>query len=85
MGKTLLAYLAEKRIETRPIMAGNIAEQPVASVLGFRKVGDLKNSSLIMRNGFFFGNHHKIKMYEREYIVECISNFINKSEYSRNK
>lgn len=73
----LTAYLEMKRIETRPIMAGNIAEQPAMKLFKYREVDSLKNSRTIMRRSFFFGNHHGIGKEEREYIAHCIKEFIN--------
>jgi len=73
--KELVNFLEQKGIETRPIMAGNIAEQPVMKLFKYRKVGNLNNSKNIMRNSFFFGNHQGIGKTEREYIADCISKF----------
>jgi CDP-6-deoxy-D-xylo-4-hexulose-3-dehydrase len=56
----LVNFLEAKGIETRPIMAGNIVEQPAMKLFRYRKVGDLKNSRIIMRRSFLFGNHHAI-------------------------
>ena len=64
-------------IETRPIMAGNMAEQPVMKQLPYRVVGDLSNSRMIMRNSFFFGNHQGIGEEEREFIADCTSEYID--------
>lgn len=69
-------YLEARLIETRPIMAGNIAEQPAMKLFKHREVGDLRNSRAIMRNSFFFGNHHAVGQREREYVVHCIREFI---------
>jgi CDP-6-deoxy-D-xylo-4-hexulose-3-dehydrase len=74
----LVNFLEAKGIETRPIMAGNIVEQPVMKSFRYRKVGDLKNSRIIMRRSFFFADHHAIGKKEREYIVNCISEFMRK-------
>ena len=71
-------YLEEKGVETRPIMTGNIDEQPAMRFFNYRKVGDLPNSRLIMRNSFFFGNHQGIGNVEREAIVEYIREFIGR-------
>jgi CDP-6-deoxy-D-xylo-4-hexulose-3-dehydrase len=74
--KELTDFLEGKGVETRPIMAGNIDEQPAMRLFHYRKVGDLPNSKLIMRNSFFFGNHQGIGKEEREGIVEYIREFI---------
>lgn len=74
--RQLSEYLEQKGIETRPIMAGNITEQPVINLIEHRKVGDLRNSAFIMKNSFFFGNHFMIDKKRREYIANCIIEFI---------
>jgi CDP-6-deoxy-D-xylo-4-hexulose-3-dehydrase len=69
--------LEGKGIETRPIMAGNIADQPVAKQLPCRVEGGLENSKLIMRNSFFFGNHNGIGQPEREYVADSVIQFLD--------
>lgn len=69
--------LEKRGIETRPIMAGNFADQPVAKQIPCRVVGDLKNSRLIMRNSFFFGNHNGIGPAEREYVADSMIQFLD--------
>jgi len=76
--KELVRYLESRKIETRPIMAGNIEEQPVMSKIRYRKVGSLKNARTIMRNSFFFGNHVGIGAQERKYVADSLENFIQK-------
>lgn len=73
----LVNHLEEKKIETRPVMAGNIAEQPVMKQIRHRISGSLPNSRTIMRNAFFFGNHTGIGEEEREYISDSIIGFLN--------
>jgi CDP-6-deoxy-D-xylo-4-hexulose-3-dehydrase len=73
----LTAFLEQKKIETRPIMAGDITQQPVMNLINHRVSGDLSNSKIIMKNSFFFGNHHGIDKEEREYIADVISEFID--------
>ena len=72
----LVAGLENAGIETRPIMAGNMAEQPVMKQLPYRVIGDLPNSRMIMRNSFFFGNHQGIQNEEREYIADTIETLL---------
>jgi CDP-6-deoxy-D-xylo-4-hexulose-3-dehydrase len=75
----LAKHLESKLIETRPVMAGNMAEQPVMKHIPHRISGTLDNSRMIMRNSFFFGNHAGIGEEEREYITESIVDFVNNS------
>jgi len=74
--KDLVDFLEGKGVETRPIMAGNIDEQPAMRHFPYRKVGDLSNARFIMRNSFFFGNHQGIGKEEREAIVKYINEFM---------
>jgi CDP-6-deoxy-D-xylo-4-hexulose-3-dehydrase len=73
----LVNHLENKLIETRPVMAGNMAEQPVMKHLPHRISGTLPNSHTITRNSFFFGNHTGIGEEEREYIAESITDFLD--------
>ncbi len=73
----LVSHLEKGGIETRPIMAGNIAEQPVMKQMRYRKVGELANSNLIMKKSFFFGNHNGIGPAEREYIADRLLKFLD--------
>jgi len=75
----LVDHLERKMIETRPVMAGNMAEQPVMKQLPHRTSGSLPNSRMIMRQSFFFGNHTGIGGPEREYIADSIIEFLNSS------
>ena len=72
----LVNHLEKKLIETRPIMAGNMAEQPAMRHIDHRSVGELPNSRMIMRRSFFFGNHNGIGPEEGEYIADSIINFL---------
>lgn len=72
----IVNFLEAKGVETRPIMAGNIDEQPAITLFPYRKLGDLPNSRFIMRNSFFFGNHHGIGEEERKTIVNYVEEFV---------
>jgi CDP-6-deoxy-D-xylo-4-hexulose-3-dehydrase len=76
--ESLVKFLEKNKIETRPIMAGNFIEQPVIKYINHTKQGVLPNSKLVMKNSFFFGNHHKITSQMREFVVEKISEFIER-------
>jgi len=73
----IVAFLERKGVETRPVMAGNMAEQPVLKTLCHRVVGELKNAKAIMRQSFFFGNHNGIGVNEREFIADCLVDFLS--------
>jgi len=76
--KDLINFLTKKKIETRPIMSGDITQQPFLKerLFKYKISGDLQNSKIIMGNSFFFGNHHGIGKVEKKFIAESISDFI---------
>jgi dTDP-4-amino-4,6-dideoxygalactose transaminase len=73
----LVDHMETKLVETRPIMAGNMAEQPVMKHVPHRINGSLKNARMIARQSFFFGNHNGISPDIREYIADSIIEFLN--------
>lgn len=60
----IVSHLCKNGIETRPIVAGNFARQPVFSQLHATISGDLSAANYIHDNGFFVGNH-SIEMAEQ--------------------
>lgn len=76
----LVTFLENNKIETRPVMAGNITKQPAMKYFKSRKVGDLEVSTDIMNNSFFYGNHPGIGKYEREKISNHIIEFVSSSK-----
>jgi CDP-6-deoxy-D-xylo-4-hexulose-3-dehydrase len=73
----LTSYLEAKGVETRPIMAGNIEEQPALRFFPYRKAGSLPNAHLVHRGAFFIGIHHGIGSEEREAIVNYLDEFMS--------
>jgi len=78
--KDLTQFLESKGIETRPIMSGNMAEQPVLDLVKdhVRISGRLDNSRYIHRQSFFFGNHQGIGKAEREFIADSFDDFLER-------
>lgn len=76
--KELTEYLEKNLIETRPIEASDITEQPVIDLFKHRIIGPLRNSKFIHRNSFFIGNHQGIGKAEREYVADVIEEFVLK-------
>lgn len=75
--RDLMAALGRANIETRPIIAGNIARQPALKHYAHRTVGDLRHSTSVMQRGFSFGNHQAIDDAARAYVVEHIAKFVS--------
>jgi CDP-4-dehydro-6-deoxyglucose reductase, E1 len=76
--KELVSFLENANVETRPIMTGNMAEQPAMKLINYQILGSLKNSEYVSKNSFFFGNHQNIGLVEREAIVSYIDKFMEK-------
>ncbi|MCM2282481.1 MAG: DegT/DnrJ/EryC1/StrS family aminotransferase [Bdellovibrionaceae bacterium] len=65
--RNVIRYLTEIGVESRPIVTGNFAKNPVLKWFNHEVQGDLPNANLIDTKGFFIGNHHydlsdKLKM-----------------------
>ena len=52
-----LAYLEDKGIETRPVVAGNLAHQPVCKMFPELQEGNLPGADAIHDRGFYLGLH----------------------------
>ena len=73
--KDLVSFLEARGLETRPIMAGNIVEQPAMTLVPHRVDGPLENARQIQRQSFFFGNHQGIGDEERDAVVSYFKDF----------
>ena len=82
--KQFSEFLESKNIEVRPIMAGNIVEQPSSQLYEYKISNNLTNSTYIMKNGLFLPNHHMIGTLERQYILDIIKEFIEKRLWENN-
>lgn len=72
----LTNYLNDNGIETRPILSGNFAEQPVMKHIKHRISGELPNAKHIHRHSFFIGNHPEIDDDQRNSVVETFNKFM---------
>tara|TARA_B100000787_G_scaffold169381_1_gene160418 strand:+ start:1042 stop:2313 length:1272 start_codon:yes stop_codon:yes gene_type:complete len=75
--KKLVDFLSKNRIANRPIIAGNIADQPFLKKFKFKKT-TLENSKLVMSSGFFIGLNHKLDKKNIKYILSVFDNFFKK-------
>jgi CDP-6-deoxy-D-xylo-4-hexulose-3-dehydrase len=83
----IVRYLEENKIQTRMLFAGNIIRQPCFDELrkskgGYRVVGELSNTDLIMNNAFLVGVYPGINEDMLNYVIEKIryfcQNFVKK-------
>lgn len=74
----IVNFLQANKIETRSLFAGNLIRHPAYSNVKYRIVGDLKNSDLVMNNGFWVGvypGNDKVKL---KYLVSKFDEFLKK-------
>lgn len=74
--KDLTAFLNAAGIETRPIIAGNIAVQPAMKLFDHRVVGDLRHATRVMKGGMTFGNHQAVDEAARDYVTGQVAAFM---------
>ena len=75
---SLVRYLEDHKVQTRPLFAGNILNQPAFKNIDCRVVGKLPNSEHIHRNTFFIGVYPGIEKQQRDYIYSMVDIFIKK-------
>jgi len=74
--KEITAHLQQNNIETRPIIAGNMARHPAFKQFAHRIYGDLNHADTVMKQGFAFACHHALTQEARDYVVNQIDEFI---------
>lgn len=74
--KDITSFLNKKNIETRPIIAGNMAKHPALKLFAHRVSGTLENCDIIMKRGFAVGCHHLVDNNATDYVIHCIDEFM---------
>lgn len=69
-------HLEAHKIETRPILAGDLTKQPVIDDIPHRISGSLSSSGYIHEQGLFIGNHHGLTHEMLDYISEVIQKLV---------
>ncbi len=72
----IVNYLQENKIETRSLFAGNLLKHPAYSGIKHRVVGGLKNSDLIMENGFWIGVYPGNSAEKLKHVVSKFEEFV---------
>lgn len=71
--------LAESGVETRPIVAGNIAKKEmVAKYFDYTIYGNLHNADLLDNNGFYVGNHSVDIKNQIHYLYDILTSLCKK-------
>ena len=74
--KDITGFLQSKGIETRPIIAGNMARHPALKMFAHRVSGSLENCDKVMTQGFAIGCHHAIDASACDYVIGCVDEFM---------
>jgi CDP-4-dehydro-6-deoxyglucose reductase, E1 len=77
--KQLVEHLEAAGIETRPVIAGNLAEHPAMKMIAHKVRGKLPNARYIMRNGMYMGCHNGIGREARAYVMDTVDEFVRKN------
>lgn len=72
----LQRHLEAAGIQTRPIVGGNFARQPVMQTVSHRIEGELAQADLVHRSGFMISNHHDIVPSQVNYVAQVVREFI---------
>jgi CDP-4-dehydro-6-deoxyglucose reductase, E1 len=74
--KQISSYLQSREVETRPIIAGNIARHPALRTYIHGISGKLENCDEIMQRGFAIGCHQAVDTASVDYVVKCFDDFM---------
>ena len=72
----IVNFLQTNRIETRSLFAGNILRHPAYSKVKHKVIGNLKNTDLIMNNGFWIGVYPGNDMQKLKHVVSKFDEFL---------
>lgn len=81
--KEISTYLQKQRIETRPIIAGNMIRHPGVQMYPHRAPGDFSAADTIMKKGFAFACHHALTEEACAYVVHHIDEFIANAQVKK--
>lgn len=77
--KDITKFLQSSGVETRPIIAGNMARHPALKMFEHRVSGTLENCDIIMERGFAIGCHQAITPEAQEYVISIFDEFMQKN------
>ncbi len=73
--KDITSFLQKNGVETRPIIAGNMARHPALKMYEHRVSGTLENCDTIMQRGFAIGCHQAITKEHVDYVAATFDAF----------
>ncbi|MDP2923784.1 MAG: lipopolysaccharide biosynthesis protein RfbH [Candidatus Omnitrophota bacterium] len=71
----IVDYLEKHKIATRMLFGGNLLRQPAYKNIKYRKIGDLKNTDLVMNNLFWIGVYPGLSHSMLGYMQDTVDNF----------
>lgn len=74
----LTGYLEREGVETRPIVAGNLARHPVVDVFPEIEAADLPGADLIHDRGFYLGLHPVDSREKLDRLVALLDDFVRR-------
>jgi CDP-6-deoxy-D-xylo-4-hexulose-3-dehydrase len=74
----IVRFLEGRKIQTRPVFAGNILRHEPYKNIKCRVVGELKNSDYILANTFFVGIYPGIDEQRLDYMMSSLADFFGK-------
>jgi CDP-6-deoxy-D-xylo-4-hexulose-3-dehydrase len=77
--KLLVQNLSKASIESRPVVAGNFARNPVLKHLRHKAIPKLVNADFIHENGLFVGNHHYPMQPQLDRLCDVLETFENEN------
>lgn len=77
--KELTDYLEEQGVETRPIVAGNLAKHPVAQLFKEFNETEFPGADFIHEQGFYIGLSPLHSDDTMDRLIECFHRFLNRS------
>ena len=72
----IVAFLEERKIETRMLFGGNLVRQPAYVKKKYEKVGELGNSDTIMNDTFWIGVYPGLTEEMRQYVADSFHQFV---------
>ena len=86
----LAQFLESRNIQTRNLFSGNYIKHPCFDEMreagdGYRVVGDLTNTDIIMNNSLWIGVYPGMNQAKLDYMIGCIQEFVNSTEQSGRK
>ncbi|MEW6284199.1 MAG: DegT/DnrJ/EryC1/StrS family aminotransferase, partial [Candidatus Eremiobacterota bacterium] len=70
-----VAHLEARGVETRPIVAGNLARQPALAHFPHRVAGRLEAADAVMRRGVYWGLHPGMTDEDVDYVARTLEDF----------